>query len=80
MGMFDFVVKFFGDVRVHRMAMMVAAVAVAVSGAITGNGTEFGLDEPTMTAVGSALFMVAAVAREIADPVILKPFLDLFKR
>lgn len=79
-GVVDAAVKFFGDVRFHRFAAGVAAVAVALTGSVTANSADLGLDEASLRSVVGGFGIVVAVARELASPVILPAFFALFKR
>ena len=78
MSIVSVVTNALGDVRLHRFAAAVAAVAVALVGAAQTNGTDLGLDSATVQTIVGFLGVVAAVAREIAAPVILAPFFNLF--
>ena len=77
-GVVDAVVKFFGDVRVHRIAAGVAAVAVALTGSVTANSADLGLDEASLRSVVGIIGVVAAVAREVASPVVLPALFAIF--
>jgi hypothetical protein len=72
MSVVDTVVKFFGDVRVHRGALAVAAILVGLQGGVQTNGHDLGLDDASVQTAVGAIGVVVATAREVADPVLLK--------
>lgn len=72
MSVVSTVVSFLGDVRVHRGALAVAAILTGLIGGLKTNGADLGLDAASVQTIVGYVGVIVAVAREVADPVLLK--------